>query len=53
MLDRASASLERADALVRQTIGLMRDRATLIEGVCVAACVADVEALSHGGLTST
>jgi signal transduction histidine kinase len=42
----AKTSLERAGALVRQTIGMVRERATVVEQVSLAACLSEVEALS-------
>jgi signal transduction histidine kinase len=41
----ARASLERAGALVRQTIGLARERASSAEQVNLATCLTDVQAL--------
>lgn len=45
ILARAKVSLEQAGALVRQTIGLVRDRAVVAEETSIAACLSDVRAL--------
>lgn len=45
LLSRARSSLEQAGALVRQTIGAMRDEVLAIEDVNVAASLADIEDL--------
>ncbi len=44
-IDGAKTSLERAGALVRRTIGMASERATAVEQVSVAPCLAEVEAL--------
>jgi signal transduction histidine kinase len=43
----AKTSLERAGALVRQTIGMASERAAAAEQVRVGACLADIEKLLH------
>jgi signal transduction histidine kinase len=45
VLARARASLDQAGAIVRQTIGLIRDQAATVEAVSIADCLADVAAL--------
>jgi len=48
VLARALASLDQAGAIVRQTIGDIRDRTRAAEGTEVAACLADVALLIDG-----
>ena len=45
MLARARASLEEAGAIVRQTLGLLRDDAPAVEDANVMACLVDVATL--------
>jgi len=41
----AKSSLERAGALVRQTIGIARERANAVEEVSLADCISEIESL--------
>lgn len=48
MLHRAGASLEQASALIRQTMGIVRDHRVAPDRCCVPTCLADVAALVAG-----
>ncbi|MBC2779154.1 sensor histidine kinase [Parasphingopyxis marina] len=48
MLEQAKLGLEQAGALIRQSIGLARDRAPAAPSACVTACLADVAMLIDG-----
>ncbi len=48
LLGRARTSLEEAGAIVRQTLGMIRDRALVVPETNVMACLTDVAALVEG-----